>query len=294
MIDPKICQQELKLRKRVELLLRGRAKHRKNLTRIVNELRGCRLPAFIFGGTLRDLMIYKGPLILRDLDIVVENLNSAEFDSFFIRHQSVKNRFGGYHLNVEGWKFDVWALANTWAFKEKHVRNANFDSLPKTSFLNLEAIVIRIDTERFKVRELFSSGFFEALLEKKLEINLEENPFPINCVMRSLTLAKRFNFSLGPHLTKYILEYGKKSSPEELAYLHWRHYKRATYSPSDFARWLSEIGHQFRTGVKNVQIPGGTVQPELLEDGIQPSRNRIRSRVAKPWYQWKSGNLWEC
>src|ERR1051325_4599844 len=246
MIDAKITKLERRLRKRVELLLNGRAKQRKTLVETIRHLKSCELPAFIFGGTLRDLMVYRMPFIPRDLDIVAETVDNPRFESLLRKHVCIKNRFGGYHLNVQGWQFDLWGLADTWAFKERLVSDISFERLPKTSFLNIEAIVVRIDTEPFKVRELFSHGFFEAFLQRTLEINLEDNPFPSACVLRSLIWASRLRFAIGPRLANYLVHYGTAVDTDELGNLRWRHYKRTTYSPSDFKNWLDSISEQLR------------------------------------------------
>ena len=43
---------------------------RKTLVGTIRSLKACTLPAFIFGGTLRDLMVHRMPFAPRDLDIV--------------------------------------------------------------------------------------------------------------------------------------------------------------------------------------------------------------------------------
>src|SRR5438552_3201470 len=179
MSDPKIFKLQSELLERIQYaFFNRRAKLRRTLVETIRSLKGCQFPAFVFGGALRDLMLRRRRSLPRDLDIVVEDLRSPVFDRLFGPHIRRKTRFGGYHLSVHGWKFDLWPLAETWAFREGFVHDIAFENLPKTTFLNIEAIAVRLDTRRFRAREVYASGFFEALLEKKIEINLEENPFP--------------------------------------------------------------------------------------------------------------------
>src|SRR5437016_6154680 len=138
MSDPKTASLERRLRKRFELFLNGRAKQRKTLVNTIRNLKACGSPAFVFGGTVRDLMVSRLPFIPRDLDIVAQSLDDAGFQSLLRKNLCVENRFGGYHLHIQGWKFDLWALSDTWAFKERLVPEISFESLPKTSYLNIE------------------------------------------------------------------------------------------------------------------------------------------------------------
>lgn len=293
--DSKVFKLECELRDRVNSFLTRRTKQRKTLIDAIEALKGCQFPAFVFGGALRDLILRPRRTLPRDVDIVIEQLRRPVFESLFGPHIRRKTRFGGYHLNIHGWKFDLWPLAETWAFREKLIGEINFENLTKTTFLNIEAIVVRLDSQQFRAREIYSNGFFEAVLEKKLEINLEENPFPILCVLRSLTMAARLDFTIGPRLARYILEVGRKTTPEELCELQWSHYKRTTYTPGDFYYWLLSIREQIRGGANIVRLPLRATQPELWgQDTVIPSRRKRPRFPAKRWFQWKLLNLWEC
>src|SRR5437867_2503434 len=60
-----------------------------------------RLPAFLFGGTLRDLLAFG--TLPRDLDIVVRTSNLERFARDFERYLVRRTRFGGLHFVVDGW-----------------------------------------------------------------------------------------------------------------------------------------------------------------------------------------------
>ena len=57
-----------------------------------------RLPAFLFGGTLRDLLVFGS--LPRDLDIVVRTSNLETFAGDFERYLVRRTRFGGMHFVV--------------------------------------------------------------------------------------------------------------------------------------------------------------------------------------------------
>lgn len=88
--------------------------------------------------------------------------------------------------------------------------------MPKTTFLNVEAAAVELATVHGKSRRIYTHGFFEALADRTLEINFEENPFPALCVVRALITAARLQFLIGPKLSKYLVHYGRIFSGEEL------------------------------------------------------------------------------
>ena len=61
--------------------------------------------------------------------------------------------------------------------------------MPKTTFLNVEAVAVELNPRPTRSRKLYESGFFEGVATETIEINLEENPFPDLCVARSLLTA---------------------------------------------------------------------------------------------------------
>ena len=200
MVSVNIERQEAVLRERIGRFLASRARERRQLLQTLRGLKGFSAPVFIFGGVIRDLML-RGPSISpRDVDLVVGYIPLRDLSSVFAEGVERRNRFGGLHVAIHGWQFDVWPLAETWAFRQNVIRPVTFETLPKTTFLNIEAVVVRLDTRAWRYREIYTHGFFEAMLTRTLEINCEANPYPILCVVRSLLMAAKLNFSIGPKL----------------------------------------------------------------------------------------------
>ena len=83
----------------------------------------------------------------------------------------------------------MWPIQDTWAFKERKVAGTGFSDYPKTTFLNIEAVAIQLFSKRRQKREIYSKGFFEAIAERTIELNFEENPTPTECIIRALRIA---------------------------------------------------------------------------------------------------------
>lgn len=187
-------------------------------------------PAVIFGGLPRDLMVYGVRARPRDIDIVVDNASISEIASVFKKSWVKRTRFGGLKLYMNKCLFDIWPLSETWAFRGCSSLGKNFADLPKTTFLNVEAVAVQMDERFGKDSEVFSAGFFEALKDKTIEINWAENPFPQLAVVRSLITAANLNFSLGPKLAEYIIYHGKRAHMSQLMEAQFSHYGRRVLS----------------------------------------------------------------
>ncbi len=240
MSDPKIEYQTLLLRNRVDKLLCDPSPSWHVFTETMSRLDGHGWNLTLFGGILRGLMLANTGQKPRDVDVVVEN---ASVDSLFAAlssHTKRKTRFGGLHLMIDDWYFDVWPLCETWAFQRSLVHNCSPANLPKTTFLNIEAVAATVPSKRSK-SEVFSHGFFEALLDRRIEINLEANPFPALCVARSLVMASNLEFEVGPLLAKYMVHYSQVLELEDIHAAHLSHYGKNVCSLQQMDVWLKII-----------------------------------------------------
>ena len=140
----------------------------------------------------------------RDVDVVVDGASIEDLTKLFQDVVVRRTRFGGLHLNVRGWMVDVWPLSDTWALRELGVGSRDFQALTRTTFLNVEAVVIDLTNHRRMGRQIYSSGFFEAIRGRALDINLEENPFPELCAIRALVTASKLRYGLSKRLASYV------------------------------------------------------------------------------------------
>ncbi|MBM7112385.1 hypothetical protein [Archangium primigenium] len=181
---------------------------------------------FLFGGTLRDLLALAPSTVPRDLDLVVAGTTRQELESVFQQELVRVNRFGGLHLVTHKLPVDMWTLESTWAFRERLVPGGEFSDLPRTTFLNVEAIAAEFHTRPGRARTLYTRDFFRGIQERQVEINLEDNPFPALCIVRSLITAQRLRFSLGPRLVRYFLHHARRIPLEEMEAIQRSHYGR--------------------------------------------------------------------
>jgi hypothetical protein len=237
------------------------------LIRTLTDIQTCTPQAFLFGGTLRDLMVCGASAIPRDVDVVVGDISSQALRAALASHLDRETRFGGLRLEVEGWFFDVWTLKDTWAFRQGILKHQSFQDLPKTTFLNVEAVAADLNVRRGQKRCVYANGFFEGLLSRTVEINLEENPFPELCVVRSLITAAELGYAIGPRLSRYLVHYGTKAPMEQLIHVQESHYGRIRCSEGRLASWIDAIRIQLRTSSKtSARLPDWSHRQSMIWD----------------------------
>jgi hypothetical protein len=202
--------------------------------------------AVIFGGVLRDLVVFGNTEIPRDIDVVISDANTRDLEAAFGDLILSKNRFGGFRLRSAGWLIDMWALGNTWAFRERLRETISFESLVHTTFLNVEAIAAEIQVQPGHPRTIYSAGFFESLNDKVLDINFEPNPNPDLCIVRSITMALRLNWSISRRLGTYIVEHASSIPLERLTAIHESHYRKVRIRQTRMLEYFEFIDRQLQ------------------------------------------------
>jgi hypothetical protein len=152
--------------------------------------------------------------------------------------------------------FDVWPLAETWALRERLVPPLGGSSLPRSTFLNVEAVATELQVSPGRPRTLHAHGFFEGILSRTLDINLEANPFPALCIVRGLITAARLGFAIGPRLAAYIECHSGRVPLEELVAVQLAHYGRIQASQEELHAWLRAVCDQHRCAPSRpVELP---------------------------------------
>ncbi len=218
------------------------------IVKTLRDIREAGTPAVFFGGTLRSLLIsrlFENRLGRpRDVDVVVAGTTVEKLKQRLGRNHMRETRFGGLRFERMQWQFDVWPLNRTWAFVQDEVVNPDFAALPRTTFLNLEAIAVDVwPRTPGCARRIFSGDdqFFEGILSRTLELNREENPYPALCVVRSLLLAAKLDFFIGPRLAEYLSLHGSSVSKNELDDVQRKHYGTIRYDGNTLKRWIAGI-----------------------------------------------------
>jgi hypothetical protein len=148
MVDIKIEEQEQLLRHRVSDFVGKQTQRRKPMQSVLEHVSANQWPAYLFGGVARDLLRCGLKAEVRDVDIVLDGGVFPQVEQTMAAYLKRRTRFGGLHLEHQGWLFDMWSLGSTWAFREGFVSGADFADLPKTTFLNIEAIVVELNSHR--------------------------------------------------------------------------------------------------------------------------------------------------
>jgi hypothetical protein len=212
-----------------------------------------RFPSYVFGGALRDLLLYSA--LPRDIDIVVRTTQLDSFAERFRKNLVRRTRFGGYRFVFENWAFDIWPLSSTWAFKTGLIHPCTFSMLPRTTFLNIEAAAIELYPQSNRSRRFYQHGFLEGIRSQTLEINLEPNPYPDLCVVRSLLTAARLGFSIGPLLAQYLEEHGRNMTAGTVERIQLEHYGEVKWNPNELLSWISHIEQRRATSTERVALP---------------------------------------
>ncbi len=282
MVDSRIQKLEDELRARVRCFVADNSKWCSCRYKALRKIREFERHAFLCGGAVRDILLSdsRNHIIPRDLDIVLGYADIKNVADSFSDCTKKWNCYGGVSIQVKDWSIDMWPLQKTWAFQKKYVEGKGFSDFPKTTFLNIEAVAIQLFGKKGKKREIYSKGFFEAILNKTIEINLKENPNPYTCVVRSLSVAKKFKFAIGPKLARYITHWANQIGLEKLLELYQVRYRTTHFSVDELYSCIKAIEEQIRVSTK---------EPAKLP--TSDNKDYFRSKLWTKLFQSPSQNL---
>ncbi len=247
------------LANRLRGFFRNRSACREPLFSVIDDLVSHQQHAFFFGGLLRDLMIHGPSVMPRDVDIVVSEITPSLLSAISSKIRR-RTRFGGLNLESQGWMFDVWDISSTWAFREGAVDGSAFCDLPRTTFLNCQAVVAEVYPKKGRQRLIYSHGFFESIMSKTLDINCEDNPFPSLCVVQTLLTAAKLNFGMSRKLASYVTHHATRDGLEKLVEIQASHYRRIAANVDVLHKWMAAIREQIATGLAlSITLPAVTL-----------------------------------
>jgi len=240
---------------------------------VFDRLKDNHIESYFFGGFLRDLLTKDRGFMPRDFDVVVGRCPPGDLDKLFEDFPHRRTRFGGLRIIDGELTIDIWKLEDTWAFRHLSC-SPSFAALPRTTFLNVEAVTAELCAEHRKRRKIVSSGFFEAIEQQILEINLEMNPFPALCVVRALSIATELNFALSRQLAVYIVDHSFPIT--ELLDAQLNHYGCIRYDGERLQSWVKSIAIQLERGDDRIHLLGqGTLWPEVVQSGYADQSENV-------------------
>jgi len=221
-------------------------RHFPHLYSVLEDIRNSNYPAFLCGGAVRNFLLSNNS-IPRDLDIILGDVSRERLETLFPGHVKGETSLGGIKLQVKNWLIDMWPIQDTWAFKGGRVAGKEFSDYPKITFLDIDAIAIQLFSKKRQKRIIYSNGFFEAIANRTIELNFDENPAPAGCIVRALQIARKFNFAIGPKLAHYMISYIKQIEIEELAGMYRRRYTSARITTEKLHNCFKSIEIQMQT-----------------------------------------------
>lgn len=195
-----------------------------------------RTKVYIFSGIIRDYFLFKKHIPFRDIDLIIED--DLILEDIFQNLIYKKNSFGGYKIKFEGVEIDLWVIKKTWALNQGQLK-FEFDylnALPKTTFFNFSSIIYSLNTKNFIV----GIDFLRFLRDKKIELVLEENPYPELCIVNSFYYSDKLNLAIGNKLKLYL-----KSNYNEyencLENIQLKHFGKILYSDECLKEKMSAL-----------------------------------------------------
>ncbi len=115
---------------------------------------------------------------------------------------------------------------------------------------SLEAVTVDVWPHEGRRRALFSGNdqFFEGSLNKAIELNGEDSPFPELTVVRGVTLASDFGFDIGPRLATYIGDIGASMDEGAIEGVQTSHYGHARMDSHVLQDLITMIVRRTRDG----------------------------------------------
>ena len=234
---------EFTLRKRLSRFINSRPKWRDQLDDVLLKFHDLADSVYLCGGAIREFLL-NDAFQPRDIDLIVEDVDLKDLKGLFPVENVQINRFGGLTVVWQNWKIDVWPVSCTMAFTHKVFSNYDIDDYTKSTFLNLDAVAVQLFSTPGKKRKLYENGFFDAILTKTIEVNFEESPFPELCIVRSLQLARKYRFAIGPMLAEYISNRLEETNLKELEKVDRSRSLAPHFDLERYAAYIETIGKQ--------------------------------------------------
>jgi len=156
----------------------------------------------LIGGAVRDLAFQSVRKFKSDLDFVlcIDDVDAFERLSSTLDLQ--RNAFGGYRAIVGGLRVDFWEARHSWAHLAGHCQINDLSDVRKTTFFNLDAIILDVGKGELIADEEVLNGF----LERYLDINLRPNPNEDGAAVRALRRLWKNQLLASKGLVDFLVE----------------------------------------------------------------------------------------
>lgn len=207
---------------RLERLLKKQLDNWTGLAQLAKLCETHRIPAYLFGGFLRDTWVGIQP---RDADVALDDTLARRIWPLVEQWQTGVTRFGGVKLQVDGNAIDLWPIGQTWTFREGLNAPAAITRLAETTSFNCEAVVMELGKPPRGRRLMFQHKFFEGAEKRELRVNNPANPYPALMVARAERLAAKLNWTIEPRSAAFLAELRDRLGDEAVAEAGAAHYE---------------------------------------------------------------------
>mgnify|MGYP001792558894 CR=1 FL=1 len=156
----------------------------------------------LIGGAVRDLAFQSVRNFKSDLDFVFSVDDLGAFARLMSMLDLQRNSFGGYRTTVGGFRVDFWEARNSWAHIAGHCQINDLADVRKTTFFNLDAIILDVGERELIADEDVLNGF----LERQLDINLRPTPNEDGAAVRALRRLWKDQLLASKHLVDFLVE----------------------------------------------------------------------------------------
>ncbi|NTS77424.1 hypothetical protein HR060_11185 [Catenovulum sp. SM1970] len=220
------------LKKRLQRFFQSHNTGRQQVQLVVDQLEALG-PTYLFGGAIRDIALEGMRNFYSDLDFVVDcRINKLDklLDKLSLVYKTERNKFGGYRLYCAKWWLDIWAIENTWAFRQQKVVYQNHLSLLDSTIMNWDAALYQPSSNKLHTPK----HYFDHLTQGHLQAVLLTNPNPKGALVRILrTLAGKQVKQLDAKLAEFIVQELNHTSLECLLAYEIDHYQTALLKQLD-------------------------------------------------------------
>lgn len=161
----------------------------------------------------------------RDLDFILNNDNMNDFESIIknLHINYAKNSFGGYKLKFKNLEVDVWSIYTHNSFI-KGFMEPSVENLEKTCVINYDAVLYD-----FKKNVLYDSIYQNCKKNKTIKLIGDLKMINSHGIGRNVARLIRKQLESGykfdNRTIKYIEDYFKSNSKEDLYSAYQQHYK---------------------------------------------------------------------
>lgn len=153
-----------------------------------------RYRVIVFGGSVRDYLIYGQKSKIRDVDLVISGLEDVFLlnkllGKYFDANEWSCNQFGGVKIRTNGLTLDCWRLEDTYAFRKDKVK-IGVVQLLDTPMLNIDRYAYDMSTRSYV------AGCNKKVFPAEVDFNLYVNELLELNLVRALVYSKKYNLEL--------------------------------------------------------------------------------------------------